>query len=70
MLLAQDAPDCDIGSASAVGSVTSSEQLPDPPLCPVYQQDSSWVVLDFSLMFIVMTYSSLGTVSLSVITDS
>ena len=70
MLLAQDAPDCDIGSASAVGSVTSSEQLPDPPLCPVYQLDSSWVVLDFSLMFIVMTYSSLGTVSLSVITDS
>ena len=70
MLLAQDAPDCDIGSASAVGSVTSSEQLPDPPLCPVYQQDLSWVVLDFSLMFIVMTYSSLGTVSLSVITDS
>lgn len=69
MLLAQDAPDCDIGSVGAVGSVTSSEQLPDP-LCPVYQQDSSWVVLDFSLMFIVMTYSSLGTVSLSVITDS
>ena len=70
VLLAQDAPDCHVGSVGAVGSVTSSEQVPNPPLCPVYQQDSSRVVLDFSLMLIVMTYGSLGTVSLSVITDS
>lgn len=70
VLLAQHAPDCDVGSVGAVGSVTSSEQLPDPPLCPVYQQGSSRVVLDFSLMLIVITYGSLGTVSLSVITDS
>lgn len=37
MLLARDASDCDIGSVGAVGSVTSSEQLPDP-LCPVYSR--------------------------------
>lgn len=60
MLLAQDAPDCDIGSVGAVGSVTPVSSFPTSvPRVPAgLELGGARLFFD---VHVVMTYSLLGT---------